>query len=200
MMNLENYRTLFIVATLVVVLVVASPAFSAIVILEDGSEQFSELWLLDHNHMGEDYPFDIEVGKNYSAFLGVRNHMGSSEYYMVRVKLSNNSELLPDTNAGVPSSLSSVFEYRFFVSDGGVWESTVSFRFEDVNLVGDVLSVANIMIDGTSFPVDASAVWDSENQGYFLVLFFELWQYNVESNSFGYDDRVVWLQLNMQVS
>ena len=200
MLNLEDYRTLFLVATLVVVLVVASPALGVIVPFEGGSERFSEFWLLGPDHMAEDYPSNVGAGEDYSVFVGVGNHMSSSEYYRVYVKLSNGTEFLPDIDGDVPSSLPPVYEYRFFVGDGGVWESPVSFGFEDVTLESDVLVVGELVVDGTGFPVDASVEWDSEKQGYFFELFFELWRYDVEYNSFRFDNQFVGLRLNITAS
>jgi len=198
--NLEDYRTLFLVATLGCALVVASPALGVIVPFGGGSERFSELWLLSPGHMAEGYPSIVGAYEEYSVFLGVGNHMGGSEYYRVCVKLGNGSEFLPGVDGGVPSSLPCLYEYRFFVGDGEVWESAVSFGFRDVVADGDVLSVGGVVVDGMSFPVVASTGWDSDKGGYYFVLFFELWRYDVEYDVFRFDDRFVGLWLNMTAS
>ena len=197
MVKLEDIRTLFMVTTLVAALVAASPALGIILPFGGGSEQFSELWLLGPDHMAEGYPFNVNEGEVYNLFVGVGNHMGGSEYYRVSVKLGNGTEVLPDVDGGVSSSLSQLYEYRFFVGDGGVWESTVTFGFEDIVVEGGVLSVGEVVVDGEGFPVDASVMWDPEKEGYFFVLFFELWRYDNILKSFRFHDRVVWLQLNM---
>jgi hypothetical protein len=183
------------VATLGLALVAASPALSVIVPFGSDSEQFSEFWLLGPDHMAEGYPFNVGEGEEYSVFVGVANHMGGSEYYRVCVKFSNGIGSIPV--GGVPSSLSPLYEYRFFVGDGEVWESLMTFRFEELSVEANVLVVANVTINGVSFPIDASAVWDSESEGYFFELFFELWRYDVELHSFGFDSRAVGLRLNM---
>jgi hypothetical protein len=198
--NLEDYRALFLVATLGCALVAVSPVIALVVPFGGGSERFSELWLLGPDHMAEGYPFNVSAGEDYSAFLGVGNHMGYSEYYRIYVKIGTSSEVLPDIDGGMPSSLSPLYEYRFFVGDGDIWESAVTFGFEDVDVEGDVLSVGNVVIDGVSFPVDGSVVWDSEKDGYCFVLFFELWRYDVEYDRFRFDDRFVGLWLNMRAS
>jgi len=196
-MNLEEYRTMFVVVTLVLALVAVSPLLSVVVPFGGGSERFSELWLLGSDHMTESYPFDVAVGEEYCVFVGVGNHMGGSEYYKVYVKFRNSTESLPDIHKSMPSSLDSLCEFRFFVGEGEVWEMPVIFGFEDVVVVGDLLSVGNVVINGVSFPVGASAVWDSENEGYFFELFFELWHYDVVSHSFRFDDNFVGLWLNI---
>ena len=198
-MNLEEYRVLFLVVTLGLALVAVSPVLG-VVVPQGGSERFSEFWLLGPGHMAEGYPFSVGVDEEYSVFVGVGNHMGDSEYYRVYVKFSNGTQSLPDIDGGVPSILFPLYEYRFFVVDGEVWEMPVTFGFEDVVVEGDVLVVGDVTINGVSFPVDVSAVWESEGGGYFFQLFFELWRYDVELDSFRFDSQIVGLWLNMTAS
>ncbi len=199
-MNLEDYRVLFMVVTLGLALVVAFPALAIIVPLQSDSEEFSEFWLLGSNHMAENYPSVVGVGEVYRVFVGVGNHMGSSEYYRVYVKFGNSTQSLPDIDRSEPSSLIPLFEYMFFLGDGEVWESPVSFGFKDVVVEGDVLVVGDVVVDGVSFPVDAFTSWNSENNEFVFQLFFELWRYDVVSESFRFDDRFVGLRLNMTAS
>jgi len=165
-----------------------------------GSERFSEFWLLGPWRMAEGYPFDVGVDETYSVFVGVGNHMGGSEYYMVCVKFRNSTQSLPDVNGSLPSILPPLYEYRFFVGDGESWESRLTFGFEAVSLVGDVVFVGDIVVDGVVFGVDASAGWDSEFSGFYFQLFFELWRYDVTSQGFRFHNRFVGLWLNMTVS
>ena len=117
-MSLEDYRVLFIVSTLGLALVAASPALSVAVPFRGGYERFSELWLLDPGHMAEDYPFDVAVGEVYSVFVGVGNHMDCSEYYVVYMKFRNGTQPLPNINNSIASPLPPLCEFRFFVGDG----------------------------------------------------------------------------------
>jgi len=198
--NLEEYRVLFLVVTLGLALVAASPVLGVVVPFGGGSERFSEFWLLDAWNRTEYYPFVVGVGEVYRVFVGVGNHMGGSEYYMVNVKFRNGTGSLPDIDGSVSSSLVPLYEFRFFVGDGMVWESPVTFGFEDVVVEGDVLSVGDVIVNGVSFPVDVSAVWDSESGGFFFQLFFELWRYDVVSRAFRFHDRFVGIWLSMTVS
>ena len=199
-MDLEEYRTLFMVATLVLALVAASPVLSVFVPFQSGSERFSKLWLLGLGHMVEDYPFNVTVGEVYSVFVGVGNHMGSSEYYVVYVKFRNRTQSLPDVSGSLPSSLPPLYEFRFFVADGEAWESPVTFAFQDVSFQDDSVFVGDVSINGVAFPVDASAVWSSENIGFNFQLFFELWRYDKTSQSFQFHNRFVGLLLNATIS
>jgi len=199
-MNLEEYRTLFIVATLGLTLIVAAPTLSVVVPIRSGSEQFSELWLLGPTHMAEGYPFNVGVGENYGVFVGVGNHMGCSEYYMIYVKFRNQTQPLPDVSGSKPSSLPPLYEFQFFVNDGKTWESPLAFAFQSVSLQGDSMFVGNVSINGVAFSVNSFSRWDSENNGFYYQLFFELWLYNTASQSFQYHDRFVGIWLNVTAS
>ncbi len=199
-MNLEEYRTLFIVVTLGLALVASYPAIIVIVPSQSGSEHFSEIWLLGSGHMFEDYPFNVTAGEAYSVFVGVGNHMGCSEYYVVYVKFRNMTQPLPDVKGSMPSSLPPLREFRFFVADGEAWESPVTFAIQEVSFQDDSVFVGDVSINGVAFPVDASAVSDSEDTGFNFQLFFELWCYDETSQSFQFHDRFVGLLLNVAVS
>jgi len=198
-MDLEEYRTSFMVATLVLALVAASPALSVVLPFRGGSERFSEIWLLGPGHMVGDYPFNVTVGHTYSVFVGVGNHMGCSEYYVVYVKFRNRTQPLPDADGYIPSSLPSLYEFRFFVADCEIWESPLVFAFLNVSLQHDSMFVGNISINGVAFSVNCSSTWDSENNVFYYQLFFELWMYDYASSSLRYNDHIVGLWLNMTV-
>ena len=195
-MNLDEYRTLFVVATLGLSLIVAAPALSVVVPFPRSGESFSELWLLGPGHMAEGYPFIVGVGGEYSVFVGVGNHMGCSEYYVVYVKFRNRTQPLPDVSGSVPSSLPPLYEFQFFVEDGEAWESLLTFAFQNVLLQGDSVFVGSIMINGVAFSVGCFSVWDSENSGFYYQLFFELWLYDMASESFRFHNRFVGIWLS----
>jgi hypothetical protein len=196
-MNLKQYRTLFMLVTLVFAVLAASPIIGLVIPFGSSSEQFSELWLLGPTHMLEDYPLNVGAGEEYLVFAGVDNNMGNSEYYMVSVNFCNSSSSISDIAGSVPDSLFTVYNYQFFVGDGESCETPVTFGFQDVFADGDVLFVGDIIIDDLVFPVDVSVQWDSEGNGFFFQLFFELWRYDVNSQTFCFHDRVVGLWLNM---
>ena len=199
-MNLEEYRVLFLVVTLGLALVAASPALSVVVPFQAGSERFSEFWLLGSGHMAEGYPFDVGFNETYSVFVGVGNHLGCSEYYVVYVKFRNSTQPLPDIGGSVPSSLPPLYEFRFFVGDGETWESLLTFAFQDVSLEGDVVFVGDVVINDVVFSVDSVSTWDPENRGFYFQLFLELWRYDMTMQGFRFHNRFVGIWLNMTVS
>lgn len=189
--NLSGYRTTFTVVSLVFVLIACTPALSLISI-PIGGEDFSGLWLLGPEHRAENYPFNVGVNETQGPiYVGVSNHMGCSRYYMVYVKLRNQTQPLPDSSNSTPSPLNSTYEFQFFLADGRTWETPLIFSFQ-----GQPMFVSDISINGVVFPVDCSSTWESEKKGFFCQLFFELWIYEVRSRDYEFYD-FVWIWLNM---
>ena len=196
-MRFQDYRTLFQVACLGFVLSAVSPALSQVVSFPGGGERFSELWLLGPDHMAEDYPFNVRVGELNTVYLGIGNHLGCSAYYAVYVKFRNQTQPLPNSTVSAASSLPSICEFRGFVSDGGEWETLVDFAVLSGFVHGNLSFVEGLSVNGREVWVNSSAVWDSEYKGFYYQLFFELWLYNVTSQSFQFHDRFVGIWLNM---
>ena len=196
-MNFQDYRTVFQVGSLVFVLLAASPALSLVVSFPRGGESFSELWLLGPNHMAEDYPFNVQAGESYSLFLGVGNHLGHSAYYMVYAKFRNQTQPLPNASSSEPSSLPSIYEFQFFLADGDVWETPVTFEILGASVQGDSLVVESVSVNDRILQVVCPLIWDSEYSGFYFQLFFELWLYNSARSSFEFHDRFVGIWLNM---
>jgi len=196
-LRFQDYRTLFLGISLGFVLLAASPALSIVISFPSGEERFSELWLLGPNHMAEDYPFNVQVGEQYNVYLGLGNHMGGSMYYAVYVKFRNQTQPLPNAIMSLPSSLPSLYEFRAFVPDGGAWEKLVTFSVLEASLYENLSFVNRLVINDRGVRVSSSAIWDSENKGFYYQLFFELWLYDVTSQSFRFHNRLVGIWLNM---
>jgi hypothetical protein len=196
MLKIEDYKVVFASVGLIGILLFASPTLGLVLRLP-GGEKFSELWVLGHGHMAEDYPFNVGADVNYLVYVGAGNHMGCSAYYVVYVKFRNQTESLPNATAGTPSPLSPLFEFRLFVEDGNSWEAPLRFSFSNVSFSENRSFVGSLMMNGVTFNVDKSASWDVENNGYYYQLFMELWIYNVEFQAFEFHNRFVGLWLNM---
>ena len=92
-MTFEDLKVSYIISCLVLGLIILSPTL-AMVIRFPSVESFSELWILGPNRMAENYPFNVSENEVYSIYLGVGNHIGSSAYYVVYVKLTKNACIL----------------------------------------------------------------------------------------------------------
>jgi len=194
MLKLEDFKTIFLIVSLVGSLIIASPAL-AFVLPPRVGEKFSELYILGPNHMAEDYPFNIKTGETYKIYLGVTNHMASSTYYALYVKFRNQNEPLPNSTNDVPSPLPALYEYRLLLSDSGVWEAPLTLSLDSFDISGNRCFLDSLTINGLTLYVDKTASWDSENNGFFFQIFFELWIY--DTGAFRFHDRFVALWLNM---
>jgi len=194
MLRQEDFGTIFLIMSLLGSLIIASPAL-AFVLPPRVGERFSELYILGPNHMAEDYPFNIKADETYKIYLGVANHMASSTYYALYVKFRNQTEPLPNSTNGTPSPLPALYEYRLLLSDGGVWEAPLTLSFENFTISGNNCVLESLTINDIVLHVDKMVSWDSENEGFFLQIFFELWTYDTEG--FRFHDRFVGIWLNM---
>jgi len=197
-MRLEEYKSVFAMTVLGLILVVAFPTVGMVFPFPRVTERFSELWLLGANHMAEDYPFNVRAGDVQGPiYIGVSNHMGRSGYYAVYVKFRNHTQLLPNNTASEPSPLSPLYEFQFFLKDGETWETPVSFIVEEVSFEGNRSFVGEISIEDHVFPVNLSSSWDSEYKGFYYQLFFELWLYNSDLQVLKFHDRFagIWLDV-----
>jgi uncharacterized membrane protein len=185
----------------VIILLLSSVAMSPILdnfeFLQNSSEPFSELWLLDSSHGTENYPFNVSSGETYSVFVGLANRMKSSESYMVHVKFRNVTQYLLEYNTSKPSSSLPLYEFQFSVDNKDVWESPVNFAVSDVTVEEDIITVGDVTINDVVKPVTAyTNSTYAPNEPHFQ-LFFELWRYNVELGTFQFDNLSVGLWLNM---
>jgi uncharacterized membrane protein len=197
--KLENYRLVFVAVGLIGVLLIASPALADFIRLPGypAGAQFSELYLLGPNQMAENYPSNIAVGQNYSVYVDVGNQLGSSAYYVLYVKLGNETDQLPNATLGTPSPLQPLYEYRFSIQDGMNWESLLTFSVSSASISGNNLQVNTLKIDDVPFNVDKPAIWNSNSNTFRYRLLFELWIYNVQTESVEFNNRYVNIQLNL---
>lgn len=197
-MNLEDYRTVFASVSLVLILVAAFPGLNVAISFPRSVERFSELWILGPERMAEGYPFNVTAGERQGpVHIGVRNHMGASQYYLVYAKFRNQTQPLPDVLASEPSPLSPLYEFRFLLADGETWETPMSFVVNDVVFKGNISFVGLISINDHVFPTNLSSDWNSEQDGFYYQLFFELWLYGENLQGFRFHNRFVGIWLNV---
>jgi len=192
--NLEEYHTLFMVATLTLSLVAATPTLIMVVPISKTEKPFSELWILGPNHMAENYPLNISIREQKHFFIGVANHMHSSMYYIVYAKFCNQTQPLPDDKNLTPSPVLPLYEFRFFLVDGEDWETPLNLTILDASLNDNNLVVKRISINDIIFEGEYLARRDS---GLVYQIFFELWLYNMTSGKSQYHNRFVsnWLKI-----
>lgn len=204
-MRITDYGLLYWTVVGVLALLVASPFFSRVLVYPR-TEFFTELWILDENHKAENYPYNITRGQNYTIYLGIGNRLGYCAYYMVQVKFRNQSQPAPTSFGPIenrlPSSLPSLFNMAAFVADEQVLEIPITFSFNytwDEQL--SKVELSSLRLNGVWLNMsNCTLSWDADKKAFRGILFFELYLYNADTNSFKYHGRFVGLWLNMTVS
>jgi len=198
-LKFDEFRILFLVAGLVLTLIAASPVLS-LISLPRSEERFSELWLLGSEHKAENYPFNVSDTTQYRIYVGVGNQLGELAYYAVYVKFCNQTQQLPNSTTSEPSPLPPLYEFRFILSDGKVWEAPLTFTIKYVLLQQNFSLVQSISINGIVFPINCTSTWNLDRNGFYYQMFFELWFYNMTIRDFQYHNRFVGIWLNMTSS
>jgi hypothetical protein len=111
--------------------------------------------------------------------------------------MANESVSLPNATLEAPSSLPALYEYNSFLSNGGTWETPLTFRVNELTFLDGTSTLSSITINGIEFVVNQTSAWDSANAGYYYYLFVELWVFNSTLGISQYNDRFVSLVLNM---
>jgi uncharacterized membrane protein len=195
-MKLGDYKLIFVAVGLIGALLIASPAIGGAIPLPEG-EQFSELYLLGPSQMAENYPSNIAIGENYSVYVNVGNHLGSTAYYVLYVKLANATDQLPKTSLGTPSPLPPLYEYRFSIPDNTNWQRLMQFSASKATIQGTNSQINILTINDLTFNVEKCSSWNSNNTKFAYQLFFELWTYNEQTGTVEFNNRYVNLQLNL---
>jgi uncharacterized membrane protein len=195
-MKLGDYKLVFIAVGLIAVLLIASPAIAGAIRLPEG-EKFSELYLLGPSQMAENYPYNIEIDRNYSVYVSVGNHLGSSAYYVLYVKLGNQTDQHPNTTHGTPSPLQPLYEYRFSLPDSKNWTHLLTFSVPNATIQATNSEINTLKINGLTFSVDKPSIWNTNSTTFTYRLFFELSTYNGQTGSVEFNNRYVGLQLNL---
>jgi hypothetical protein len=197
MLNLDDWKLVFATVGLIGVLLLASPTLGIIIHLPS-AERFSELWLLGPGQMAEDYPSNVTANVNYSVYVGVGNHMGSSAYYVIYVKFGNRTDALPNATEATPSPLPPLYEYRTFLRDDENWTVPLNFSLSEVSFVRNSSVVEALTINNVTFAVNSPSLRDVESKNYYYRLFVELWIYDLSSDVVEYNNRWVSLVLNLK--
>ena len=198
-MNLRDYKLVLISVGIIGVLLIATPAMFNF-ISAPNPEPLSELYILGPEHMASNYPFNIVVGQNYSVFVDVSNHLGSSAYYILYLKLLNQTDTLPNAKLGTLSPIKPFYEYRFIVQNNQIHESRLNFSFSVASIDGSQSIINKIIINENIISVEKPSVFNTTMTIYPYQLLMELCIYNNKSNSFEYHTRSVHLLLNLTSS
>jgi hypothetical protein len=194
-MKLAEYKFVFVAAGLIGVLFIASLALTDLIPVP-GLEQFSEIYILGPDHLVNNYPLNVITDENSTVYLGIKNVMSSSAYYLYSTKMGIQISSLPNATTGTQSPLPILSQYRICLQKGETFEFPLSFSFSS-SFSTNVLLVKSISLNGLTFDVNTVVPWNNENSGYFFYLLFELYVYNSSSNSLKFSGDFVYFWMNM---
>jgi uncharacterized membrane protein len=195
-MNLNEYRTVFIAGSMVLMLIAVLPPLGLITGLQVGTESYSEFWMVGPSHIAAGYPFNVNVNQAYQFFVGVKNKIGNSAYYMICFKFRNQTQPLPDVDTSEPSKLESLSEFRAFVMNGETREIPIAFKILEASLNNDTIMINRLSINEEVISVNSFAKWNYDYKGFYYELFSELWLYDMASKSFQFNNFVgIWINM-----
>lgn len=182
---------------IILFLLIFIATISGLLLAPIASAKFSEIWLLSPDNL-TNYPVEIKIDERQTVVIGVGNHMGYSQDYIVYAKICDNTQNLPNFESANPSTVDAINEFSFSIDDGAGWEENVCFSFDQFFIQYNVLTVQSISFNDVSFPIDFTTSLNSEKNSFDVNLFFELWRYNVVTEKFEFDNRFVgiWLTIH----
>ncbi len=195
-MKLKHYKISFIAVGLIATMIFASAALGRIVTVPE-APQFSEIYLLGQGDKASNIPFNITESQEYSVFLGIGNHMATSQYYVVDFILRNQTQSFPDQTAGTPSNLPTIYQYPVFVEKGQRWQAPITFSVSSFSSAISGSSLRSITFGNSTVNVNIDAQWDAKNMGFYYQILFELWTLNPNTAAAQYQNRYVYLWMNV---
>jgi uncharacterized membrane protein len=196
-MAIQQYRTLFILVTVVAALFVASPAIQQVLVVSQ-KESLTEFSLLGPYHNAT-YPYNITSGTEYRLYFDVVNRLGSCAYYQVDVKFRNQAQSAPNSFNHTSSNQSSLGEISFFAANKQTIELPIdiSFQYNEDPYYTKQLNMQSVTVNGATLNANVPIAWDPEKGAFLGNVFFELWVFNDTSNTFQYHERYLSLWLNL---
>jgi len=177
-MSLDDWHLVFVSVVFTLVLAACAPV--AMAYLPRKVQPFSIIAVLgEEGKIGRYFPEDnpnIGVGDVMNWTLYLYNHMGETQYFVVKIKLLNSSMLAPNSTIQVPSPAPVVFEIRRFLSYNETWIHHLDWSILNITRVGSSTRVESVMINDKIAHFNVQA---TNGNNFRMVL--ELWVYDVQS-------------------
>ena len=183
-MNLEEWRLSFISLGVVLALLISAPVITEI--FTPKYEPFIAMAVLGENNLAEGYypnndpniPLKQLVG--WSLYL--YNHMGESQYVVVKVKLLDETTPPPDSALVSPSPALTIYELRLILRNNETRITPFEWSVLEAKNTSDRLLISKMMVNGQKIDLNTSV---SNREKTRIV--FELWAYDYDLRSFRFD-------------
>lgn len=172
-------------------LVLISSFILVLIFLPFNSEKYSEIWLLGENRVANDLPYSIEG--NHMIYVGVANHRGVEESYLVSVKIRDLAQARLDSSSSGPSSSPSIHDFSLVVNDNDFVEIPVELSFGDFDVRNDSLILSDVTLNDLTHSIDKT-IFKDENV-FSVQLLFELYRFDELSEGYVFQNLSVsfWL-------
>jgi hypothetical protein len=167
-------------------------------------EKFFELYVLGLNKSANGYyPNNssfIVIREPVTWYVAVHNQMGSIQFIDLRLKLGNQTINPPNDTTASPSSAPLVTEFKGFIPDNGTWEFPFVWQVLNYTKASGGHSHVELLIGNATYFLQNAPGCSSLSSCKFRFI-FELWTWNIESDSFqmgwwsGDQQEIAWLQL-----
>jgi uncharacterized membrane protein len=95
-------------------------------------EPFTEFYLLGSDGIAEDYLFDLRAGQGQPVILGITNHEGGPQSYVIEI-WSAHETIVPSTNRTSVDSMTPIGTLRADLLDGQTYEQPYQVTVSDKN-------------------------------------------------------------------
>ena len=107
-----------VIAVAAALLIIAGVVAGYYILFHPAPEGYTTIYLLDSQGKAVDYPGTLIVNQNYTFNVWVENHMGKTQAFQVRVKVTN------QTDTSFPAQTETKNTYTETLSDGEKWSIT----------------------------------------------------------------------------
>jgi hypothetical protein len=173
------------------VLVLLSTFIAIVIFFPFNSEKYSEIWLLGENRVANNLPYSIEG--NHMIYVGVANHRGVEESYLVSLKIRDVVQARSDSSSSGPSSSPSIHDFSLVVNDHDFVELPIELSFGDFDVENESLVLGDITLNDVVYSIDKTILKDEDL--FSVQLLFELWRFDELSADYVFQNLSVsfWL-------
>ena len=179
-MDFKSKQALVVGGSVLILIIVVG---SIITLWPKYEQQFIELGLLGRNGTAAGYyPNDnpeVKPGSLINWSIYAHNHMASSQYITVRVKLLNSTMQAPNDNENEPSPFASFAEFPVFLPVNGIQLIPFSWNVLDTSSQNGSIVIESLVVNGKTVNVNPPV---ASNSSFCIV--FELWVYDHSSQQY----------------
>lgn len=183
MNTLDDWHLVYVTVVFLLVLTACAPA--AMAYFPKKVQPFSTLAVLgEEGKIGQYFPEEdpnIGIGDTINWTLYIYNHIGETQYFVVKIKLLNSSMQAPNSTLYIPSSAPVVYEVPRLLLHNETWVHRLEWSLLNLTKVGSIIRIDGIRINNSTIQTNIQAV-----TGSMFRIVLELWVYDVSADEFNF--------------